>query len=488
MYRKPSKRKQLIQRIIVYGAMVVSVGVLVTVLVFIMLGYQFNRNDGKIEQGGLVQFESQPAGADITIDGTAFGTRTSTKTTMTTGEHFVTMEKPGYKKWQKSIEVMPGSVLWLNYSRLIPNEVKPVNVADLPGITSSAASPDDKFMAIVEVAASPIVRLADVSGDSVKLSSIELPTTSYTHPAADKTQTFSIDIWDPSSRYVLLKHVYDDVKIEWIILDTRDRANTKNITTLLGIDASKVVFSGTSGQIAFAQIGHEIRKIDLGSATLSRPLLSNVAEFSLFNQTTIVYTTLVDPSTKTRGVGYLEDGAEKAHSVRSYTDDGSLPLHATMGKYFNEQYMAIAYGTDVQIIKGDALRNSEKSTNLITLTAMTTPGNVSFLSSKTSGRFVITQEKSTYSVYDLELKKLTTTTVKNAAELPKELEWLDGYMLWSDSGGTLRFYEFDGANQHDIMPVLPGFTAMLSPDGKYVYGIVKSANETLHLQRAQLIL
>ena len=64
MYHQPSKRKLLIRRIVSYGFMTVAVVVLVTVLVFVMLGYRYNGNDGKIEQGGLVQFDTQPNGGN----------------------------------------------------------------------------------------------------------------------------------------------------------------------------------------------------------------------------------------------------------------------------------------------------------------------------------------------------------------------------------------------------------------------------------------
>ena len=122
MYRPPSKRTQLIQRITIYTVMSVSVIVLVAILVFFMLGYQINRTDGKIEQGGLVQFNTQPAGADIKIDGITLGTRTAARKTMNTGQHAISMERQGYKTWQKSVEVTAGGILWLTYARLVPNE------------------------------------------------------------------------------------------------------------------------------------------------------------------------------------------------------------------------------------------------------------------------------------------------------------------------------------------------------------------------------
>ncbi len=100
MYRQPPKQKIIIQRAIIYALMTISVIGLVVVLVFVMLGYQFDSSEGKIEQGGLVQFDSRPAGATVSIDGTVFGTRTASKTTMKAGHHDIEMKLKGYEAWR----------------------------------------------------------------------------------------------------------------------------------------------------------------------------------------------------------------------------------------------------------------------------------------------------------------------------------------------------------------------------------------------------
>lgn len=487
MYHPPSRRQQLIQRIAVYSLMTVTVIGLVIVLVFVMLGYRFNRADGQIEQGGLVQFDTKPSGATVSIDSTDFGTRTPAKSTLAAGQHFITMRRSGYEPWQKSVDVVAGSVLWLNYARLIPQELTPTNVANFPTVTSTSASPDDKWIAIIDESDVPAVRLADLTRDEVKMTTLELPSTSYTHPAAGKPQAFTVSAWDPTSRYILLKHSYDGSKIEWIVVDREDVAATRNVTTLLDIKASKLVFSNSDSRVMYAQINHDVRKLDLDSATLSRPLVQDVAEFSLYDRSTITYVTLLDSKTKQRSVGYYNDGANKARVIRRYNDDSKLPLHLSIGKYFGDAYVAIAYGDNVEILRGTLpSSDSSEASSLDIVATMTVPGGASYLSTKTNGRFIVAQHGNAFVVYDLELKKMTTTKLKGKAKVTRELHWLDGYTVWSDQDNELRLYEFDGANQHDIMPVAPGFSVTLSPSGKYLYGITKAKDGTYHLTRVQL--
>lgn len=489
MYHQPSKQKQLIQRIVVYGLMSISVIALVTVLVFIMLGYQFNGMDGKIEQGGLVQFSSNPSGASVGIDSKNLGTQTSARTTMTQGSHFITMNKTGYRQWQKTVDVVPGSVLWLNYTRLVPTTLKSEAVATYGTLSDSNVSPDRKWLAIKEDPVTPVIQMEDISGSKVKTSSLDLPAASYTAPSSGQTQSFVITQWDPSSRYLLVHHTYDGTKTEWLVVDIQHPEAAKNMTTLLGFDASNVIFSNTNSNVLYGLVDKDLRKIDLGAVTLSGPLATNVAEFSLYQNSMIIFTTLPDPVSHTRTIGYYSDGASKVRTIRSYADDGQSPLHMALGNYYGDTYVAVAYGEDVEVLTGDLPRSDASDASALhTLTTMTVPGGVLNLSIITSGRFVVAQTATGYVVYDLELKKTTTTTLPGPAVTDKKLHWLDGYIVWSDRDGMLRTTEFDGANQQDIMPVTPGFSATLSSDGTYLYGFLKTTEGKYELERVRMIL
>ena len=256
------------------------------------------------------------------------------------------------------------------------------------------------------------------------------------------------------------------------------------MSKLLNIDASKLIFSGNNPKVVYAQIGTDVRRIDLGSATMSRPLASNVAEFSIYEDSTIVFTTLLNPETKKRSVGYYDAGSDKTRIVRSYTDDGTASLHFAVGEYFNENYFAISYGEKVDILKGDFSNPSAAKR----VSGMSVAGGVQYFAISTDGRFVVAQQADKYTVNDLELKKVTTTQLKGSTPVTEELKWLDTYTVWSDRDGMVRLYEFDGGNQHNIMPVVPGFNVTLNQNAKYMYGINKSEDGTFHLQRVRLVL
>lgn len=66
------------------------------------------------EQAGApltpLKFVSDPEGAEITIDGRYSGNTPST-VNLTPGEHTITISKPGYRIWKRTINVTPGSDL-----------------------------------------------------------------------------------------------------------------------------------------------------------------------------------------------------------------------------------------------------------------------------------------------------------------------------------------------------------------------------------------
>ena len=116
------------------------------------------------------------------------------------------------------------------------------------------------------------------------------------------------------------------------------------------------------------------------------------------------------------------------------------------------------------------------------------PAGVSKLEMSSSGRFTYITLPDGYGVFDLEFNKFDQTTLVNAGESKPDIHFLDDYMMWSDTGGQLWFYDFDGANRQNIMPVVEGLSSSLSPNGKYVYAFAPTDDGGILLQRVRLIL
>ena len=484
MQHHSSQKRQLIVRFLVYGLMTTSVVVIVSILMLVILGYSFNRTDGRIEQGGLLQFATTPSGARVTLDEAALPARTPTKSSVSASSHAVKMELADYRAWHKTANVRAGSIVWLSYARLIPNEVKTESLRDFPTLTGALASSDRKWMLLQTEAGSSSMLLANLQNKAVEYTTLTLPNDILTAAASEAPSTISLETWSGDNRFALLKRTYDTSKVEWLILDRADPTKSVNVTTSFGVNASKVIFGDNNGRTLFIRTDDIVRKVNLDDQTLSRPLVTNVDDFSVFKDETVVYSTKLD-ATEKRHVGYVREDMKAPQTIETYDNDG-LQLRMAFGEYYGVRYVAIVHGTSLDIVKGTLPHDADKG-ELTVVSKQTVPGDVQKLGITRNGRFVVAQSPDSHLVYDIELRRADETKFTKPATAARELHWLDDYVLWSDRGDMLRFLEFDGANQQDIMPVAEGFSVTLSSDNKYVYGIVRT-DKGFALSRGTLIL
>lgn len=484
MKREVSKRRQPYVRTAVYSFMTLSVAVIVALLMLVVLGYSFNEHDGKLEQGGLLQFATVPTGATVTLDEVKLGSNTNTKATVDTGNHSVIYNRTGYREWRKSIYIQPGQIGWLSYARLIPKDVTPKDVRTFANLTGALASPRHNYLLLHDAADQPMFNVANIQGDTVKYTDVVLPTTSYTAPLFGKTQSFVADSWSRDENAVLIRHTYNDNQTEWLWLDRNSPEKSVNISATFGVNASRVSFGGGGNRLLFVQTDDIVRRVNLDDLTLSRPLISKAASFTVYDEKTIVYTTVANDKNQ-RTVGYAAVDIAEPQTIATYPADNQ-PLFADMGSYFNRRYIAIVHGTQLVVQTGTVPTPSQKA-DLKTYAKQTLPAGVVKLEMSHNSRFAVAQLSDGFATYDIELKKFDRTTWSSQPTAPRQLKWLDEYMLWTDYGGTLRFYEFDGANQQNIMPVTEGFDVSISPNDKYIYGVLKT-DKGFELRRARLIL
>jgi hypothetical protein len=488
MFRRPSKKQLLIRRVIVSVIMTLAVLVIVTGTVLFVLGYRLDSDKGRLEQNALVQFDSTPSGAYISIDAKVIGSRTAAKQSVIAGLHSFIVTRDGYEPWAKSLDVKAGTLTWLDYIRLVPKKLTPERVGSYTSVVGAKASPDFKWMIVQEKTDGPVFQLVDLRAQDVKTSTISLPNTIYSEASTPGVQhTFTLDRWDVGGRYVLLKHAYAD-KSEWIVLDTQDIATSVNVSRLLSISLNDVRFSGTSGNLLYGLLSDGVvRKLDLSAATISRGLITNVKSFDLFETNILTYVG-VDPNASTKQVvGVYRDGDDAPHVLRTVDSlDTHLAIDAT--RYFSDDYVAIAEGLQVTVLKGSyPTSSSEDSKSLAAYAEFTASADVDTLSFSPDGDFLVAQSGLNFISYEVEYKRQTNATIETSETQPHTLNWLDDAYVWSIYDGHLSIREFDGTNVHVINAAEPSFDATLSQNGRYLYSITKSG-ESYILQRVKMIL
>jgi len=489
MFKKPTKRQFLIRRIFFSAVATFAVLIIVTSAILFMLGFRLDGLNGRLEQGALLQFDSAPSGADVYIDGKNIGSRTATKQTVIAGTHTIKMSKSGYQDWNRTLTISAGTLTWLDYTRFVPKNRPVQTITTHETLSGMKISPDSKWALLQPISSEPEFQLADLRSEDVKTNVLTLPAATYADAGVEGvTHSFSISSWDSGSRYALVKHLYRD-QTEWLVVDTQNPAQTISATQLLSVGFADLQFASTNGKVLYGLTNDgTIRKIDLAAATLSRAFISHVESFSVFDNTVLSYVGLDSSDATKRVAGVYRDGDESAHVLRSVSDENTVLKIAT-GRYFSDDYVAIAEGDVVTLLKGSyPSSSSQDNSSLKTLTTFELSGAVSALSFSPKGDYVIAQSGESYKSHEIEHQRTATGMIAVTAGSPAStLKWLDVAHLWNDDAGTLTMRDFDGSNVFSIMTVATGYDAGLSQNGRFFYAIGHD-DKGYHLQRVKMIL
>ena len=483
MYRARTKKQEFRRLIITYTVVPVIIAVGVALLVMYTVGYRYNQDDHRLEQGGLVQFISQPTGAMVEVDGVRLSGDTNTRLDAAAGSHTVIITKPGYRTWQKTVTVEPGMLLWLNYVRLIPEELKISPVITLDKLDSSIASYQKDQLVLLEDNTKPELTVVDTSSQKASQRTVAIDSDLYLKDAS--VRKFSIDSIDKSGRYVVVKAM--GKATQWLVIDLVHPTQSQNISTIASEDMTGVMFYPNNTRILYVIIKNTLRQINLDEQTASAPLVSNIRDVSMSHEGVIAYVTSRDEDTNQRQVGYYTAGASKSHVLRRIYDTGKQPVEFRIGDYNNGSYGVLRFGDNLEIFSfksQDSDAGDDSSTSSISTIALSEGSD--FLSISPSGRFILSQESSSFITYDLELMKVTTSTLKGDTAVDSQLQWLDSYHIWSDRGGRLYVYEFDGENAQMIDGATKGQSVLLSKGGKQLW-YVDTVDSKLVIKSAQLI-
>lgn len=463
MHNPKQRQRDLAKRTLTYALMTLSVIALVVVSLFLVLGYSVD-SDGQPEQGGLIQFRSFPTGATVRIDGAKQAFTTNGKKNTSSGYHSVSMDLKNYRPWSKNFDLGKGELLWLN-ALLIPKKITTTEAVAFEQLADMKVSPDKKWIAAVEKSNEPILKIIDLR-DEKKPVVKEFVIPENIAKQNTPNDIFKIVEWDFGSKYILLTHTSGD-KVQWLRLDRGDPASSKNVSDIKNLAITDAHFVGNSGNVLYALAAGNIQKIDISKADEEiKVVASDVKEFELYKDNTVVF---VSVRAGKQVVGYYNETQAKPRDVRTFKAD-EANVHTTVSNYFNDDYQAISNDKVVTIVKNPQHEKQRFATFRL-------ESGVQWLYFSNNGRFVVAQNGSNLSVYDLERRQNFVFTIPGnpAYTLPRHLKWLDDFHFVSDAGGTLQIFEYDGVNIEAIGAISQGFDISLSNNGKRLFYIAPNA-------------
>lgn len=485
MYRKPSKKVLLAQRIAVLLVSVISVIVIVTGTILFILGYRLDGNNG-LEQGALVQFDSQPGGATVTIDGESIG-QTATKRSLIAGQHTFEMQRDRYRDWSRTLSVDAGTLTWLDYARLVPVDLQKQTVRSYDAVFDVEAAPDMQTIIVQKSESQPGFEVVDIRSQDVTSKGVVLPeglATDTTTPGV--AHRYVLDEWDEAGRYILLRHYYG-ANVEWIVFDTESVAASVNVTRLLSIQLTDLQFASTNGNVLYGLTDGVVRKLDLENATISRGLVSRVESFSMYETSLFTYVGRDQADETKKVAGLYRDGDRAPHILRTVTD-ASVPLAIDTARFYTTDYVVISEGLEVTILGGRYPSAADTNgTSLALIQTFAATGAIDQLSFSPGGDYVFVRSGFGFMTYEVAHGRLNQAQITTSEATPRTLSWLDDHHLTAGFDGHLSMRDFDGSNVAVIMPIVAGFDATLSQNGRYIYGVNKT-DDTYRLERVTMIL
>lgn len=482
-----SKRAQLALRFLTYGVMTIATVALTVLAIFYAMGYRFNQSSLVFEQGGLAQFRSFPDGATVVVNGSVQNFKTPGRANLTSGTHTVSMQLDGYREWRRTVSMAPGQLLWLNYTRFIPNSVTTVPMKTFPSIAGVLPSPDHRWMVLQEKGEAPAFTLADFNNEKDPVyTNIAIPDSKITKASDGKYGLIGLVEWDLGSRYFLV-HQQNGSTNDWLRVDRAKPEETVNISQTFKLNITDAQFAGSNPNIIYTKTDGVLRRLDIGGNSASAALVDGLESFEVYGDDTVsfVATRLATPNNAASAqkiVGVYKNGKETI--AKRYPID--TPLKTAFGQYADHSFLAINKGDgNVQIVR-DPTDGGKDMTDFGSFGMAKT---IEWLKMSNNGRMVTAGAGNSVVTFDLELRRPYESNLAFLGESGvRPMRWLDDFYLWSDMGDKLRIVEFDGLNEREITTIAPGYDITLSPTGKTLFSIGKNTvTNNYFLQGSQLV-
>ncbi len=178
-------------RIIIFIITILVVGIVGVVAILYAKGYRLNK-DYKLTSEGLMVANSDPNGAQISIDG-VLHSATNATISLPEGTYDITLKKEGYISWNKKVTIESGVVTEINAS-LFPQAAS-LNPITFTGAINPQVSPDYSKISYGDSDGLWVVETVNLplgfNSQPIKLTDLKI----------DSTMSWE---WSPDSRQILL--------------------------------------------------------------------------------------------------------------------------------------------------------------------------------------------------------------------------------------------------------------------------------------------
>ncbi|OGL35704.1 hypothetical protein A3F65_01290 [Candidatus Saccharibacteria bacterium RIFCSPHIGHO2_12_FULL_47_16b] len=442
------RRKHHIRLMVGYALMAIAILLTATVLVYWAYGYSFNTKTGIVENG-LLFIDSKPNGAEIYINDKDQNSTTSSRKIIVAGSYNLTLKKEGYLDWQRKLTLTEHSVLRIVYPFLFPKAPKAQAIksyAISPSIIS--LSPDRRWLLVLPQngQTSPAFELFDTSKPTQPPQTVNLPSPAL-NGAGRPGSSLSVISWASDNNRLLLRHSYDG-GLEFILLNRSDPNSSVNLNRLFNISPSDArLFNRKADQVYLHLADGTLYLGEVARASL-QALTRRAITYKPLDDGLLLYITDQDATVGQVFARILDDGKTYQLTVlpagaRYIIEAAQFQSHWYYVAASDKSSRISIYKDPLTSVKDPARGKAHPFIALINSNAET----VSF---SDNSQFIGAQIGNRFAVFDIENQTRFQFNLEAAGQKP--LKWMDGHRLIGNIAGNVFVMDFDGQNQHTLVP------------------------------------
>ncbi|HEX9594635.1 MAG TPA: PEGA domain-containing protein, partial [Candidatus Saccharimonadales bacterium] len=431
-------------------------------------GYDFNPDTGQLIRNGLILVNSTPADAGVFINDKPESDLTPASFPVPDGDYGIRISREGYRDWLKTVSVTGSEVEWLYYPLLLPNELTTNNLTVFLRPEFVGVSPSGDNLLVRQASNEPEFDLISYSTAGVSdEESLTLPD-ELLELGEGKLGDFAFEGWASNNRHVLLTHSVGS-RTEYIWLDLEDVSLSRNLTEDFDLNLREVRFIDGDAQQLYAIVTSDLRRINLENDTISTPIVRDLGRYVLHQDRFVVF---VRNEGKASQLGLIENDEEP--QILQELGQPASNYRLEFAEFDNVFYLSLL---DLSAGQMSLITNP----NLVELGTSFTPlafnqAGTKYISFSRNGQFITMQAGDKFLTYDLDRKRRSSFEIDFKIGANDEAIWLDGYRLaLADNKSLLHMFEFDGANEADLLKSNSSLSPIYSSGQNVLYSFTPPA-------------
>ena len=478
MHRVDLNRRRVVAlRIVAYSITLLLTLITTVVLLYVALGYRFDKA-GHVTRSGLLLVDNQPEAGAVFINGVQKDSAAPSRFVLPAGNYQLNLKLKGYKEWSKQVSIAASGVREVAYPILLPEKLNTKQLLEFstPELVSQSLN---RKLLLTHVANAASFELYTLDPKAPKQTNLPLP--SAIKRENGQFGSFKVIEWALNNKQVLLEQTLPSGLTQLISYDVTRPDEAVVVNALYGdsTPSDPHYIGGDTEQIYGLNNGVLSRYSLTENNTIS--MLENIRSYQPYSDDTILFDRSAAQASE---VGIWQNKAITIVQKSALADAPTLLKYAN---YDGDYYFVIAQPT---IDKVTIYRNPLKKPILAKQLPLTsfTFANTQKLDFSDSAQFILVQNGKTFVTYDLNDLLAYRVTLPFEQLDGSTLSWMDSAHIQAQAAdGKVYLIEYDGQNQQALVTSRANTRLFFANNYEHLYQLIDQQDAKTKLSSVSLV-